>query len=350
MNKLMRIYRDPQENEPTSIHQAIMDAPDEPVIDADKPIEGEKPASKFAWGEEDRRKSPYAPKDEDELDLDWKDDKGESRKFKLSEIKAQAKWLKENSSFIASADELRKQLNQNPDLNRAYQALIAKSFEGGKYNAEGVSKVLAALEGKAEKTQDKIEDATDDIKEMETLLNELDSDSPQAKILKTNIASLKATRTQLKAALGTIEELKNRTGEHDKFRTGFEEKQKQEKADVEAKQAGELFDTTFGALTASQYKFDDTDDTKEFEDLVRDQVATLAQKGKINNDQEFAKSIQDSAKAAFERISKRNERIVNKYLKVKGKLPPEKEVIKEEKIEDGKSIGELIAEGMFASE
>lgn len=334
MNKIFRFY-DAAAVEPTG--SPMLDAMNEAEAAAKpaeevKPVE-ETPKTKFAWGDEDRRKGRYEPKDEDEFDLGYEDKKDgvkTPRMIKLAQMKETAKFLRENDGLIRSAMGMREQLTKNPDLAKWFNTGWAKAFEGDKYNPEAVTKLVASLEGKAEVTKDKIEDATDDIKEMETLLAELDAESPQAKIMRGNINSLKATRTQLKEALGTIKTLQEKTEGHDKFKTNFEETQKTQKEEADAKQAGELFNTTFGALTSKECKFDDADDAKELEDSTRDAVANLANQGKINNDAEFAKAIQDAAKATFERIGKRRERIVTDYLKKKGLTPKEEVKPKEE--------------------
>lgn len=361
MNDLIKLYFDPAGDtgaataEPSSVGEAMMSAFDkaegEQKTDApaDKPEGETKP--KFAWGDEERRKARAEIKDEDELDLGYEeeiDGKKSPAKRSLRAIKETAKWLKDNEDLVRSAVGMREQFANNPALKDWFNKSWGKIYEGNKYNPEAVARLSQALEGKAEDVKDKIGDTTDDIKEMEKLIEELDADSPQAKILRSNINGLKATRAQLKEALGTIKTLQDKSGEIDKFRTGFEETQKNQKTEAEAKQAGELFDSTLGALTSKEYKFDDADDSKEFESSIRDTVATQAHQGKINNDQEFTKAIQDAAKATFERISRRNERVVNEYLKRKGKLPPEKEVKDKKETEKEQTIGEAIADGLFS--
>lgn len=359
---LIKLYRDPGVSEagaataePSSVGEAMLSAMDKSAESVESKevsheTESKETKSKFAWGDEDRRKSRYEPKDDDEFDLGWEDEKDgvkTNRKFKLSEIKEEAKWLRENRSLINSALGMREQFTKNPELSKAFSLFWNKAHEGDKYNPEAVAKMHQMLEGKAEVIAEKVDDNADDIAEAEKELAELDPESPQYKIAKRSLNALKAVRSQLKTAEDSNKTLQGKLDGLDKFKTGFEETQKTQKSDAEAKQAGELFDTTLGALTSSEYKFDDADESKEFESSVRDMVATQAQKGKINNDQEFTKAIQDAAKATFERISKRNERVVNEYLKKKGKLPPEKEVKKEKEPEKEQSIGEALAGGMF---
>lgn len=352
------IYRDPAVTE--TFGGAMLEAMNAAETAEAKPVveaapEENKPATKFSWGDEDRRKARAELKDDDEIDLGYEDEKDGVKtpvKRKLSDIRQTAKWLKENDGLIRGAVAMRNEFKNNPELSDWFNKSWGKIFDGNKYNPEAVTKLAAALEDKAVVTQDKIEDNADDIVEAEKELAELDPDSPQAKILKRNINTLKAVRQQLNSALDANKQLQGKIDGLDKFKTGFEDTQKKEKEDKEAKQAADLFDTEFGALTSKEdgYKFEDSDDTQEFEDRVRDTVATLAAQEKITNDDEFKKAIADASKAAFERISKRNERIVTNYLKKKGKLPPEKEVKEEKETVPEQSIGESIASAMFGAD
>lgn len=369
MNDLIKLYRDPGVAEPTgspmldAMNEAEAAAPIEKV-DTPAPETEEKPKSKFAWGEEDRRKP--APVDEDpEFDLGYEDEKDGVKtpaKMKQSEIRARAKWLKENDGLIRGAVSMREEFKKNPELSKVFNTFWGKAYEGDKYNPEAVAKFSAMLEAKAEATVAKAEDNADDIVEAEKELAELDQDSPQYKIAKRSLNALKAVRTQLAEERAnnktTQTALQAKLDGLDKFKGDFETTQKTQKEEADAKQSGDLFDTTFGALASGEsMKFDDADDAKELESSVRDMVATLAnpnQEGgsKIKNDADFTKAIQESAKTAHERISKRNQRIVTEYLKKKGQLPPEKEKPKEkekEKSSDDESIGDAIIREMSAA-
>lgn len=365
MNDLIKRYFDPSGDaggaavaEPSSVGEAMMSAFDKAEGEAKTDVPADKPADdapkpKFAWGDEDRRKTRAELKDEDEIDLGYEDEKDGVKtpaKRTLKGIRETAKWLKDNEALVRSAVGMREQFSKNPDLSKAFNTFWGKAFEGDKYNAEAVTKMAQMLEAKEQIIDKKINDNADDIAEAEKELAELDQDSPQYKIAKRSLNSLKDLRAQLKTAEDSNKSLQGKLDGLDKFKTGFEETQKTQKTEAEAKQAGELFDTTLGALTSKDYKFDDADDSQEFEEKVRDMIATQAHQGKINDDPAFIKAIQDAAKATFERISKRNERIVNEYLKKKGKLPPEKEVKQEKETEKTQTIGEALADGLFTSD
>lgn len=352
MRNLIRLQYDPAEA--GSVGEAMLEAMNEtPAVD--KPVESapatDKPATKFAWGDEERRKARAEAKDEDEFDLGYEREENGKKspaKATLKQIRETAKWLHEKTPLINSALGMQEQFTKNPELSKAYTKWWETVFAGDKYNPEAVAKIMNALEGKAEVVKDKIEDNADDIMEAEKDLSELDSDSPQAKALRRTINSLKSVRTQLSESAKVIKDLQTRAEGQDKFKTDFEDTQKKDREDEEAKQTGQLFDKTFGALTSQDaYKFEDSDDSKEFEESVRDMVASIASQEKIGNDDEFKKVIQDSAKAAFEKISKRNEKIIFNYNKKKGKLPPEEEVKDDKKEpEEGESIGQSIAAAM----
>lgn len=357
----IRIYRDPQESE--TIGDALMTAFNEQESEATPDIKSEEvktestPESKtkFAWGDEDRRKSRQELKDDDEIDLGYEDEvdgKKSPAKAKLAQVREAAKFLRENNQTINAALGMKKEFAANPKLGEAFTKFWAKAYADNKYNPEAVDQMVGFLEGKADATKEKILDASDDIKEMETLLEELDSDSPQAKILRQNINGLKNTRAQLKEALGTIKELQTKTGEGEKFRTSFEETQKKQKEEADAKQAGEIFSAEFGALTAKDrkdgYHIEDAEDAEELEGMVRDRVATLAAQGKINNDAEFKAAINESVKAAHAKIRAREEKYTNKYIRSKGgKIEEKPKEVKKDDSEPEQSLGQMMAEGMF---
>lgn len=300
--------------------------------DNKKQNEEEKP--KFAWGNEERRKA-YSGEErrgtnkDPELDIGEMDDKGQSKKYKLSEIKERAKWIRENTPLINAAVSMRKEFTDNPELSKAFTTFWGKAFENNKYNPEFVGKMGQFLEGKQEQIESKIDEKTDDIKEMETLLTELDSDSPQAKILKSNIANLKALRVQLSQTLESNKAMQAKIDGIEKFKTGFEKNQADGLRQRDEQAASELFDKEFKTLTAKEktdgYFIEDSEDLSELERLVRESVASEAgsKDSKITNDDAFLESIRRNAKAAFEKISKRKEKYVNDYLKKKGLVPKE---------------------------
>lgn len=297
------------------------------------------PAKKFAWGDEDRRKTAAEIKEDQEIELGYeeeKDGKKGQAKYSVKHIREQAKFLHDNRTLINAAFDMNKEFKNNPELSKAFTAFWGNSFKDGKYSPEYVQKLNGFLEGKQEQVVAAIEDKTDDIKEMETALADLDPDSPQAKILKQSIGALKSTRVQLSETLKQIKPLQEKLDSLDKFKGNFEETQKKEKEAAEDARISGLLDTELATLTAKEktdgYHFDDPDDSKDFERLTHDAILQATSKSKVENDEAFLTIIRASAKAAFETISKRNERIVSKYLQMKQptKLgaPPAKPEIK----------------------
>lgn len=330
MEKLFKLYFDPDPADNATggdSFDSVIDKAAEPDKPADQtPPSNEEPKkTKFAWGDEDRRKTRQQASDDDEFDMGYEqeDEKGNKAavKAKLKEIKEAAKFYYENRGAINLGLGLSRQFKQSPEWAKAFDTIQAKMWEGGKYNGEFVNKQLSFLEGKAEQIQDKIDDKADDIADMEKDLNELDPDSPQARILRRNINALKTTRAQLQQTLALNKELQGKIDGVQKSQTDFSESQKKQRQDEEAKQAIDLFDKEFGALTSKEKKdgfyIDDTGDRADLENSVRDQVGKLALEGKIKNDDQFTQAIRDCVKANFEKISKRNERIINEYLKTK---------------------------------
>lgn len=355
--KWLRIYRDPL-NDAGSIGEAVLSeltAQENatPEVKTEETPKAET-KTKFAWGDEDRRKERASFKDEDELDLGYEDEvegKKVPAKVKVSEVKQTAKFLKENGDVIRAALSMREDMKANPDLAKAFQAFYTKAFEGGKYNPENVAKFSSFLEGKAEYNKEQIAETTDEIKEMEASLEELDPDSAHAKILRQNIKTLKATRQELKSAQETIKALQDKAKSIDDFKSGIETKEKTAQEESEAREARKVYDAEIDAITAEGskdgYRFEDAEDAEEFKKLVEDKVAEVARTGAIKNDDQFKKAIREAAKLSYEKISRRNEAIVNRYLTKKGAV--KKEEKQEEKPKEDKelSIGEQIAAGMF---
>ena len=200
---------------------------------------------------------------------------------------------------------------------------------------------------------------------------------------------MKAQRNNLNKALAKIDEVTKKFGEVEKGQKDFLTKHENEVNSVEVKRLSGLFSKTFGALTDPNkkdgYKFIDDDEAKDFERRVRDMVSGGA--AQVKDDDAFVKLIESSGKAVWERTSKLREAAVNDYLRSKGKLPAKGEdksadaeisemqkqlsALEKDGKEDtheaeklraaikakkefnddplkGKSIGESIAEAMFA--
>jgi hypothetical protein len=119
---------------------------------------------------------------------------------------------------------------------------------------------------------------------------------------------------------------------------------------VEVKRLSELYKKEIGALTEKN-TFMDEDERREFDAAVRNGVAVNSKD--VKDDTGFVKLIQATAKAVYDKMSKRRESIVNDYLKKKGQPPKKEDEPPKKKTEDedplkGKTMGEAIADEMFS--
>lgn len=340
MNNLIRLYRFPEEGVQT-IDDMIDNTPIERADDkpADKPEE--KQAEPVAWDKTTERRKAYSGEErrgerkdpsfemgyEEEKEVEGKKVK-QQVKAKLSEIKEAAKFYHDNRDVVKLGLGLANQFKQSPEFAKLFDNIQTKMFKDGKIDGTFVTGTLAKLEAKEEVQKEKIDDATDDIKEMQKDLEDLDPDSPQAKILKRNISALQATRTQLKTAMDANKQLQDKIGGIEKHNETQIKNQTAEKTKSEEDAAIKLFDDTYKAITSKDskdaYYIEDKDDASDFEDKVRTAIQRLALEGKIKNDQDFTNAIRESAKVAFEKYNQRRERIVNDYLKTKKQPEPDK--------------------------
>src|SRR3990167_1026730 len=357
-------------------------------------VEGYKGSERRATGyqgEKRRALDKAAENPEYEMDFELEAGKGK-HKFKLSDLKETASWIHANRDTIQGQLKLRDLATKHPEFGKLINGVITKSFnEKGELNSDFVIQRLKSLDEKAAAIEENIEDKDDEISKSEELLKsgEIDPDSVQAQVLKSNIAAMKAQRANLNKALAKIDEVTKKFGEVEKGQKDFLTKHENEVNSVEVKRLSGLFSKTFGALTDPNkkdgYKFIDETEAKDFEKQVRDMVSSGSKE--VKDDEAFVKLIESSGKAVWERTSKLREAAVNDYLRSKGKLPAKGEdksadaeisemqkqlsALEKDGKEDtheaeklraaikakkefnddplkGKSIGESIAEAMFA--
>ena len=292
-------------------------------------VEGYKGANRRAKGYEGekRRGADKAAEDpEHEMDFEIEAGKG-NHKFKLSELKETAKFLHENKNSLAASLKIRELATKHPEFGKMINAAIEKSFgENETYNGEFVTKTLASLDAKADAVEDKIEDKDEEIEKAEALLNsdDIDPDSVQAQVLKSNIAAMKSTRAQLKQALSKIDEVSKKFGAVEESHKTFISGQEKADEDKEVNRISGIFTKEFDVLTDSKrdngYKFIDDEDRQDFENKVRNIVASEAGKKDttIKNDDDFVNLIKNTSNAVYDRISKIREGYVNDYIRSKG--------------------------------
>ncbi len=354
-----------------SFGEAIVDALDKqetptvetPVVETpDKetsPVWDKVERRKSYEGEKRRASDKVDPDPEHEMDFEVEEGKGKA-KMKLSEMKDTAKWIRENGVMINSYLKTREMANKHPEYGKLLNGVITRSFdENGNFNKEFAEKTLATLEGKVGETEDKIEEKDDLIEKMQSQLNDLDPESPQAKVLSDSIVYQKNLKAEFKRQLGEankkIDELDKKLSTVDKKHAYFLSQQENAETAVEVKRLSGVYEKEIGTLTEGFKKdgfdFDDEDEQKEFDVTVRNGVTVNSKD--IKDDAEFVKLIHATAKAVKDKISKRRESSVTKYLSKKGQ-PPKKEETpkKKEEVNDdpleGKTMGEVLAEGMFS--
>lgn len=355
-----------------SFGEAIVDALDKEEKPAVETPAVETPAveTPAAWDKVERRKSyegekrravdKVDPDPEHEMDFEVEEGKGKA-KMKLSDLKGTAKWIRDNGRMIASYLKTREMANKHPEYGKLLDGVITRSFDDkGNFNKDFAEKTLSALEGKVDKVETKIEEKDELIDKMQGQLEDLDPDSPQAKVLKDSIAYQKNLKAEFKRQIGEankkIDDLAGKLTAVDKKHTDFLSEQDKAETTVEVKRISGIYEKEIGALTEGfkkdGFEFDDDDERKEFDSAVRNTVA--ANSKDIKDDAGFAKLVQSTAKAVKDKISKRRESHVNKYLSKKGQ-PPKKEgeaSKKKEEVNDdplkGKTMGEVLAEGMFS--
>jgi hypothetical protein len=361
MRNLIRILRDAepeeqgggavdfQENIQNSVERELNEL-NKPVDEKDTAVEGEKPSAE---------NNPAPEKKAEEIaeelhDMEVTDKEGKPVKWGMKQIKQLVKFYFDNADTIGGGIKLRQAAEKHPEFKQLMEKILTGTFDDkDNFNKDFAINTLKSFEAKKEAIEEKIDDKTDEIKEAEAALEDLDPDSPQAKIMRTTIASLKRARAD---HAGVLKQLKDYQKEMGGRVEGLENKHKdaqtaQEKAvyDEEVKRVASIFDAELGTLLDSNkpgnIEFADAEEKAEFEGLLRNMVANNA--AEINKlppekqDEAFKKSIGTFGKAIFEKMSRRREHWNIQYAKKKGWVKPEKQ---EEKKSDEK--GDMTREGL----
>lgn len=353
-----------------SIHSAFMEALDKPeeTPPPETPPAETPPETPPAWDKVERRKVYAGEKrraedkavDDPEFEMDFEPEAGKGKlKLKAAQLKAMAKELFENKNSYNYGRAMMDAGTKHPEFRTLIDKVVAMSFKDLKdFQPENVTKILAQLEGKAEKVEEQVEEKDALIDEMQSQLEDLDPDSPQAGILKKSIAYQKGLKAQFQKQLGEgqkrIDALEAKLNGVEKTHKDFLSEQDKAESAVEVKRLSGVYDKEIGALTASDnkdgYKFSDDDERKEFDMAVRNSVA--ANSANIKDDESFVKLIQGSAKAVYEKMALRRESWVNGYLKKKGQVPKKEDELPKKKEDEkdpneGKTMGEILADNFF---
>lgn len=345
-----------------------------------------------AYAGERRREADKALEDpEHELDYELKEGEGKA-KAKLSDLKAESKWINDNKKMIAGALQMREMASKYPDFGKAYNTLISKVFTEKGYDADFMGRLSDFFEDKFKAAEEKVIEKDQQIEAMTKMLDELDPDSAQYSILKNSIEYQKSLKQQLIDSTSKISQFEKILNNVTSGQKDFLTKQEEEKSKQNEDRISDFFDGKYNGLLNEAkkggFEFIDEEEASEFERRVRG-IVGAAVKGKQDmDDKKFEKIIQDSVKAAIDRTTKYRESLIIRSKKKPGDAPPgspqktaeatleemEKELAaleakgdgdgargkelkrliqtKKENDEDplkGKSIGETIADELFAS-
>jgi len=336
MNKWIKILfneRGEADGGDMNLAQTISDAPE--------------PAVEGAPANETPAKAPE-PKaevkpDDQEFELDYEETPGQKARAKLADLKAQAKWFNDNKNLISGSLKIRETATQNPKFGQALNTLIKSSFdEKGGYLEQNVEAILQKLEAKEAVIEKKVENADDNITKMEKMLEDLDPESPHYQILQNNINSVKAVKVQLSQALDQNKKFQERLDGLDQFKTGLIAEKDSAVRGEKVKQLSDLYEKEIGALSdpakKDGFKFVDESEKADFDRALRDAIAQKA--GAIKSDEEFAKTVQDTARAMYDGINKRREAWIADYHRRKG-INPVTPTKLDEKPKEGRSFEDM---------
>lgn len=284
-------------------------------------------------GEKRRQVDKDAENPSHEMSFEMEEGKGK-HKLTLQDLKETAAFLHNNRNSLAASLKIREMATKNPAFGKLINSIIEKSHDGaeGAYNEEFVNKITTSLDAKADKVEDKIDETDEDIKFAEDLLNSdaIDPDSVQAQVLKNNIKVMKANKAQLTKTSAKIDELISKVGGVEKSHKTFLTDTEKAAETKEIDRVSGMFDKEFNILTDPKrekgYTFPDEEAQKDFEKKVRDVVSSESGKTDttIKTDEDFVKLIRNTSEAVYKRIQSIRETYVNDYIKSKGgKVPGE---------------------------
>lgn len=351
-----------QENIESSIQKELANGNNQPA--SDQNIE-----RKEEVAEQNPEEKAGENKADELIDLEVTDKEGKPVKWTMKQIKQLTKFYFDNADTIGGGLKLRQAADKNPEFKALMEKIISGSFDDkDNFNKDFAVNALKSFEAKKEVVEEKIENKTDEINEAEEALNELDPDSPQARVMRTTITSLKKARADYAGVLKQLNDYKKEIGGRvegleTQNKQAVESKSKQE-YDEEVKRVAGVFNAELGALLDSNkqgaLEFADEEEKTEFEGLLRNMVASNAEEiQKLPESQQleaFKKSISTFAKAIYDKIGKRREHWNIQYAKKKGWVKPEnqeakpKEAIKGDMTREGleETLEKMLSEELTA--
>ena len=277
---------------------------------------GKKPED---WGGKKATPSPEDP------DFEWETgeaDKKQKHKAKLSELKAgymRNEDYTKKSQELAAAREKVKQLEDwgtkiasNKQLANLILHITDKAITKDGYNNEWIEKALQFAEGKLETRKEEIVEESDEIKKV---LEDLDPDSPYAKILKQSLA-------QNKQSLELIKKLEGKIDSFEKgYQSNLEESQKKE-VEEQVQKAQQVLKDTLDALADPSkdggFEFKTTERKAIWRKLVISELQ--ANPKEYKTEEEFVAAVKAVGKQWYDQLEKARESELAEYLKKK-KIP-----------------------------
>lgn len=340
INNAIKLYYHPEGDSGlmANIQNAMNNAPTEDMADqtidkpSDKEIKDDKPVDDKVT---DAKPAEDVKPEDPDYEMDYDGEDGKKAKMKLSDLRQQAKWLHENRQIINGSLTIRQVANQNPTFKKALELITSKAFnDKGEFQGAQIDNVLKRLESEEVKTEQKIDDTSDDIAEMQKMLEELDQDSPNYRILQRNIAAAQRLQANLNASLEQNKKFQERLDGVEKFNVNITKEKEDGVRTQRVEEIASIYDREFAAMSDESkkdgFKFIDDDEKSDFDAAARKAIANIAASGSIKSDEQFAKVAQEQLKAVYGKFNARREAIVADYHRRK-KAPEKKEVKEEEK-------------------
>lgn len=229
--------------------------------------------------------TPIVTPDDPEFDL-GQDEKGQPLKFKKSQILEFHKGNMLQSDYTKKTQELSAEKESIKEMFNIIEHL--------KTNPTKAQRIIAILDEKEAAQEAKIDD-------IDEVLKTLPEDDPYAK-------GLRGMKAQMNDLLKINRELSGKLGQFEQKNQAIEQQGAVKQAETALTKALDDVSKTLG--------FDDDDDKADWRKMVLTYLVNNPKK--YNTEAEFLAEIQGVGKNEFDNVTKRNERIMAKYIKSKG--------------------------------
>lgn len=283
--------------------------------------------------------------DDPEFELEFaQGGKKEKKKLKLSELHKgymlNEDYTRKSQEVSAEREKLKDLLEwaggvrSNPVLSNIIMTITEKAFGKDGVNTEYLNKILPAVSEKVEEKKEELAVKNDEI---ESVLKDIDPESPYAKLLKNIWA---ANQQQLVK----ISELEKKMGTIEKTHTERNEAETRQAQEQAVNAAQQVLTSTLDDMLDPEKEghFDIKSDSSKvlFRELVLGKLSKL--RGDIKTKEDFVTVIKDAGKAVYQLLQKMNEDTLSGYIKTK-RLPvkPDDGKPSDEVTEDLGDIGTL---------